>query len=68
MMKVFCERLKTLRIERDLSAKQLAKEINVSDSSIIRWENGLRVPSIYNLYNLARFFDISSDYLIGLED
>ena len=67
-MKIFCERLKDLRAESGLSAKKLSKEIGVSDSTIIRWENGDRVPSIDNLYSLAVYFRVTSDYLIGLED
>ncbi len=67
-MKIFCERLKDLRIETGISAKELGKQIGVSDSTIIRWENGDRIPSIINLKNLALFFKVSADYLIGLED
>lgn len=66
-MKIFCERLKDLRKENNLSTMQLAKILGVGDSTISRWENGLRVPNIDNLYNIAIFFNVSSDYLIGLE-
>lgn len=68
IMKIFCERLKELRLEKKLSKQQLAKEIGVSDVAISRWENNKRVPNIINLYALAEFFNVSSDYLIGLED
>lgn len=64
----FAERLKELRQEKKLSLKQLAKKIGVSDTAINRWENQLRTPNIENLYNLAVVFDVSSDYLLGLED
>lgn len=67
-MKVFAERLKELRTERGLSLKQLAKEINVTDIAISRWERQLRLPNIENLTNLAKFFGVSTDYLVGLED
>lgn len=67
-MKIFCERLKELRLEKDLSTVQLAKELKISDSTITRWENGLRVPSIDNLYIIAKYFKVTADYLIGLED
>lgn len=67
-MKIFSERLKELRQEKKLSAKELGKKIHVSDTSVIRWENEQRIPSIEHLYNLAVFFDVSSDYLLGLED
>ena len=67
-MKIFCERLKELRQEKNLSTIKLGKELQVSDSTITRWENGLRVPSIDHLYNIAKFFNVTSDYLLGLED
>ena len=67
-MNKFAERLKELRLEHNLTTIQLAKELGVGDSSISRWENGLRVPSIDNLYNIAIFFGVSADYLIGLEN
>ena len=67
-MDIFCERLKELRLEHNLTTVQLAKELGVGDSSISRWENGLRVPSIIHLYRIATYFGVSADYLIGLED
>lgn len=67
-MKVFCERLKELRQEKKLSTTALAEILKVNNSTISRWENGLIVPSIIQLYNIAVFFDVSSDYLLGLED
>lgn len=67
-MSIFCERLRELRTEKGLSALQLAKQLKVKDSTILRWEKGLRIPSIENLYNIAIFFKVSADYLLGLED
>ena len=66
-MKIFCERLKDLREEKGLSISALAKELKVDHSSIVRWEKGERVPSIDNLYIIAKFFNVTADYLIGLE-
>ena len=68
MIYKFSERLKELREEKELSKQQLAKAIGVSDVAISRWENNLRVPNIVNLQNIAKFFDVSADYLIGLSD
>ena len=67
-MQIFGERLKELREARNLSSVEFANAINVSHSSVSRWENNKRVATIDNLYKVARFFDVSSDYLIGLED
>ena len=44
------------------------KVLEVNASTVTRWENNLRVPVIDQLYQIAVFFGVSSDYLIGLED
>ena len=68
MMKVFCERLRELRKEKNLSTTQVGKSIGVSHATISRWENGLVSPPIEHLYSLAIFFGVSSDYLLGIEN
>lgn len=67
-MKVFGERLRALRTEAKLSAKQLAKNIQVSDAAIINWENNVNDIKGEYLVKLAQFFGVSTDYLLGLED
>ena len=67
-MEVFAKRLKELRIEKNLSHLQLAREINVSNAAISRWENQLRVPNIIELKKIAEFFNVSADYLLGLTE
>lgn len=67
-MQKFGEKLRELRIDKKLSAKGLGLKIGVSDSTIIRWENGTMLPTIDNLFNLCKFFGVSADYLIGLEN
>lgn len=67
-MEVFVERLKELRIEKGLSLVQLAKETGISKSAISFWENGDRIPTALNIITLAKYFEVSADYLLGLED
>ncbi len=67
-MKIFCERLKELRVEKNLTTTSLAEKLGVSNSTISRWENGVIVPNIDHLYNIANIFDVPSDYLIGRID
>ena len=67
-MKIFCKRLKELRKENNLTTNSLGKILNVSNSTITRWENGNILPSIEHLYNIAKYFNVSADFLIGLED
>lgn len=67
-MQIFCERFKELRKSFNLSTIKLGEILQVSNSTITRWENGTIVPSIDNLYNIAKYFGVSADYLLGLED
>lgn len=67
-MNQFAERLKELRLENNLTLKELASLIGVSDIAISRWENRLRVPNIDVLISLAKYFKVTTDYLLGLED
>ena len=68
MNTTFCERLKELRIEKGIGQVELARDLNVSKGIISLWENGLREPKLSNLIALAKYFDVSIDYLAGLED
>lgn len=66
--KIFAERLKDLRMEEKLSVEKLAKNIGVSKAAISRWENGLQIPNIVYLVLIAKYFNVTTDYLCGLED
>ena len=68
MKNIFCERLKELRIEKGLGQIELANAISVSKGIIRLWENGLREPKLSNLIVLAQYFQVSIDYLVGLEN
>ena len=67
-MKIFAERLKELRLEHNLTTTQLANALGIRDSSISRWENDVVSPSVEALYDVAKYFNVTADYLIGLED
>ena len=64
----FCERLKELRLEKNMSQHTLAKETGFSQPAIARWEQGLQIPNIDVLVVFAKYFNVSADYLLGLED
>lgn len=65
---IFKENLKMLRQEKGIGQVFLAKQINVSKGIISLWENGLREPNMTSLIALAKYFNVSIDYLVGLED
>ncbi len=67
-MKIFADRLKDLRIERGLSIQSLAKLVKIGSSSLCRWENNQADIKASQLVVLAKFFNVSTDYLLGLEN
>lgn len=67
-IELFCYRLKELRREKGLSARELADKLDVRDSTVVRWESGKMMPTIDKLYDIAKFFGVTADYLLGLED
>ena len=67
-MDKFTERLKELRIEKGFTFEQLAKKTGLSKSALNYWENGERIPNAQAIIVLAKFFGVTADYLLGLED
>ena len=67
-MNKFKERLKELRIEKAISRKQLANDLFISERLISYWENGERECSFDMLIKIARYFNISIDFLLGNSD
>ena len=67
-MKIFGERLRELRTEKGLSIQSLSKEVQIGVASICRWENGQADGKGAQLVVLAKYFGVSTDYLLGLED
>lgn len=68
MTNTFGQRLKFLREDRNLSMKQLSKQVDIGIASISRWENGQTIVNADQLIIFAKFFDVSVDYLVGLTD
>ncbi|MCI8412469.1 MAG: helix-turn-helix transcriptional regulator [Clostridia bacterium] len=66
-MRKFAERLKNLRMEKQLSIAALSQHVGLSVGSISRWETGQCDIKGDQLILLAKFFDVSVDYLLGLE-
>ena len=67
-MKIFCEKLKELRVENKLTTTELGKALSVSHATISRWENEKMLPDIEDLYNIAIYFKVTPNYLLGFED
>ena len=68
MNEIFSNRLKELRMEAGISQRTLANAINATQKAVDFWEKGINEPKLSFLIKLAQFFNVSIDYLAGLED
>lgn len=62
------EKLKSLRIEKKLTQKQVADRIALAISAVSSYESGTRYPSYEVIAKLACIFHVSTDYLLGMTD
>ncbi len=67
-MNILALRIKELREDKELSQKELAKCLGVSGMAVSRWERSLRVPDAFILRDIALYFNVPTDYLVGLVD
>lgn len=67
-MKLYiAENLKRLRQNCGLTQEQLAERLGVSFQSVSRWETGLSYPDVEMIPEIAAFFEVSTDVLMGVE-
>lgn len=66
--KIFSMRLNDLRTQMGISQLSLANTLGIGKSAISMMEKGERAASIEVLYQLADYFDVSIDYLVGRTD
>lgn len=63
----FNENIRNLRREKDYSQEYLAEKLNVTRQTISKWENGAAMPDLKKLTEIADFFSVSMDTLLGIE-
>lgn len=65
---MFAERLNDLLKERNISQNQLSKKIGFTQSTISKWILNKSEPTETAIRNCAIYFNVTTDYLLGLED
>ena len=61
-------RIKELRTEMHKSLRDVANDLNISYSSLSKYERGDQQPSYETLIRIANYFNVTTDYLLGLSD
>ena len=64
---MFSEKLKALRTAKKMSQKDLADRVGVAKSVVSFYESGDRFPSYDVLIKISRIFNVTTDYLLGVE-
>jgi len=64
---IFQERLRALMDSRGYNIKTLAMEIGMAEPTISRYLTGGRTPDLPYIVKLAGFFDVSTDWILGIE-
>lgn len=68
-MEIFLgKRLRELRESNGLTQKQLAEKLNINSVTYLHYEKEQREPPLSLLADIAKFYDVSVDYLLGLTD
>ena len=66
MNKVIGQKIKKLRLEKGLNQNEFAAAIHVTQASLSLYENGNKLPSINVLVNVAKYFNVSIDWLCDI--
>lgn len=61
------DRIKYLRDKYEITQTHLAKKLGISRSAVNSWEMGLSLPSLGNIVEMTKIFNVSADYILGLE-
>lgn len=61
------EKIKNLREDHNLTQAELGKALNMTQRKISYMENNRYEPSVQDIIELCRFFNVSADYLLGLK-
>ena len=62
------ERLRYLRKEKNISQQDIAAFLHIKQNTYSQYENGKRQLPIEILVSLARFYNVSTDFILGLTD
>lgn len=63
----FGTRLRKLRVNKGLTQAQLAERLGLTKSVISAYERDVRLPTYDTLISITRIFNVTSDYLLGIE-
>ncbi len=67
-MKTYQERIRELREDNDLTQKEVAKYLGTTQQVYSRYEKGINEMPVFHIISLCKFYNVTSDYILGLSD
>lgn len=67
-MKNLGQRIKELRQEKGVDQTEFAKWLGTSQTNVSRWENDKFEPDLETIVKIAQFFEVTTDYLLGVTE
>ncbi|MBQ6980732.1 MAG: helix-turn-helix transcriptional regulator [Clostridia bacterium] len=68
MNNIISQRIKEIRTDNKLNQSEFGKSLSVSQDTISLWENGKSLPNTEFVISICQKYNVSADYLLGLED
>lgn len=65
---VLGKNLRELRLEQGISQRELGSKLGYCNQTISFWESGSREPDLDSLVQIAKYFQVSTDFLLGADD
>ncbi len=67
-MNVISKRIKEIRNENNLTQEEFGKILGVSQDNVSLWEKGKSAPGAFQIIAISKYFKVSADYILGLQD
>jgi transcriptional regulator with XRE-family HTH domain len=65
---MLCEKIKELRVANSMTQVELADALSVTKQCVSNWENNNIQPSVDMLMKIAKYFSVSTDYLLCMDN
>lgn len=65
---MYFKRLRDMREDNDLKQSDIAKHLGIAQTVYSRYERGFQTIPVEHLIKLAKYYNVSTDYLLGLKD
>ena len=62
------KKIKELREQNNITQNKLANDLFIKQQTVAQWENGSRALKADSIISLAKYFNVSTDYLLGLTE